>query len=156
MNEVNVAALKALLVELLEPGNLSADEIGDLAEDLAASGVLVPVQAGWLISSFAPAISTPVSGSRVIDGSFCLFCGNASPWSKSTSWLDEADGPAAPAAGAAVSGTAARLSIAATAATGMKRRIWHPFRHPPQGGSNHAGLSAAIQDPVLSLDPPIN
>ena len=42
MNQANVAALKALLVELLEPGNLSADEVGDLAEDLAGHGVLVP------------------------------------------------------------------------------------------------------------------
>jgi hypothetical protein len=42
MNEANVAALKAILVELLEPGNLSADEVGDLAEDLAGHGVLVP------------------------------------------------------------------------------------------------------------------
>jgi hypothetical protein len=42
MNKANVAALKAILVELLEPGNLSADEVGDLAEDLGASGVLVP------------------------------------------------------------------------------------------------------------------
>jgi hypothetical protein len=46
MNEANVAALKAILVEVLEPGNLSADEIGDLAEDLAASGVLVPSSLG--------------------------------------------------------------------------------------------------------------
>lgn len=42
MSEANVAALQALLVELLEPGNLSADEIRDLAEDLAEHGVLVP------------------------------------------------------------------------------------------------------------------
>lgn len=42
MNQANVAALTALLVEVLEPGNLSAEEIGDLAEDLAAHGVLVP------------------------------------------------------------------------------------------------------------------
>jgi hypothetical protein len=41
MNEANVAALKALLVELLEPGNLSADEIHDLADDLADHGALV-------------------------------------------------------------------------------------------------------------------
>jgi hypothetical protein len=42
MNQANVAALTALLVEVLEPGNLSAEEIGDLAEDLAAHGVLAP------------------------------------------------------------------------------------------------------------------
>ena len=42
MNERNVAALKAILVELLKPGNLSADEVRDLAEDLAGQGVLVP------------------------------------------------------------------------------------------------------------------
>src|SRR5262249_32365728 len=99
-----------------------------------ASGVLVPVHAGWLISSFAPAINAPVSGSRVIDGSFCLFCGNASPWSRSTSALNDTDGPVAPAAGTAVSGTAAKLSNGTTATSGIRRRIRHPLRNPRKAG----------------------
>src|SRR5262249_35518760 len=111
-----------------------------------ASGVLVPAQAGWLISSFAPAISTPVSGSRVIDGSFCLFCGKASPWSRSTSRLDDTDGPAAPVAGTAASGMASRPGIAPAAANETKRRIWHLFRECTEGGSNPADLPAAMQD----------
>jgi hypothetical protein len=57
MNEANVAALKALLVEVLEPGNLSADEVGDLAEDLAAHGVLAP-------SSLTPEQAREVAESR--------------------------------------------------------------------------------------------
>jgi hypothetical protein len=74
----------------------------------------------------------------------------ASPWSKSTSALDDTDGPAAPAADAAVSGIAAKLSNETTAPNGIRRRIWHPFRNPPHGGSNHAHLPAAIQDPALT------
>ena len=37
-----------------------------------------------MISSLAPAISQPVTGSRVIEGSFCLFFGNCRFWSESS------------------------------------------------------------------------
>src|SRR5436309_5491904 len=75
------------------------------------SGVVTSWQSAFVISSFAPAIRTPVAGSRVIDGSFCLFCGNWSPWSRSTFTLEPTVGAAPAAAGianAAITAVAAK------------------------------------------------
>src|SRR3989442_6519298 len=71
------------------------------------SGAVTSWHRLFVISSFAPAISTPVAGSRVIAGSFCLFCGNASPWSRSTFTLEPTLGAPPAAAGAASAATAA-------------------------------------------------
>src|SRR5881396_907907 len=111
-----------------------------------ARGTVVPRHRSSENSSFAPTMRAPFSGSRVMDGSFCLFFGKRRPWSKSTRLFDPAVGPLCALTGGSLTRTSVttnrntvpsfRIITATSPSAGRLREHarFRQFRRRPPGG----------------------